>query len=767
MDSNSRTTRRTFLSVAAAVGVAATATPTLAQAGKAAPSADRGVRRHALLIGCTKYDNLDQKNHLKGPANDVVLFRRLLEDRYKVDSKSIITLAEGQGGPTSRPTRENIEREFKALADRDKVHPGDQVIILMGGHGFFVPNNNPSEEDPEPDGYDEVFLPADCGLWNSASRTIPNCIRDDDLSEWLAAIRSAGAFVWLIADSCHSGTLSRDPTVVQNEVKRELNKGDLGIVTKDNLGNETDDPAFKPVGQQRGSEGGSEIADGSPLRGNGRLVAIYAARSIEPTVELPLPYETDPANRKPYGLLTFTICQILTRASTSLSYSDLIERIGQQYHAWGRQNPTPQAEGDGMKEPVLAISRGGELPGWASSGTRGGGGYFLKEGSGNTFNLDAGTLHGLSPNCILAVQPQAGQGDQILGYVTVQECTALDSVLKPCEYKGAPAVEKTKLPIGGRVKVVWVDFAGLKPLRVALDATGQPPAANGPIDLAALVKAAPPGMLEKESEPSAADWVIRIKDSLASLLPVEDWAKARTLAASAVTPKSTSAIVQVPPDDAGQKKLATALRRIAHARNLLSVTEPADSSRLGPSGVDIKLEFRRYKNKNDLEGIPIGSTTGESTPFIEPGELVGVNVTNQGADDIYVTLLFIDANYRITKWYPTRGNLPDQLAPKKRLGPPAIPRATVTDETYGLEHFVAIAVRAEGQPQDFGWLAEETPEQALAMTRGTQTPLNRLFQYAAFRKGSERGAAPEEGAANCIRTIAWNVAPPQAAPKGK
>src|SRR5687767_13637680 len=101
-------------------------------------------RRHALLVACTTYDHLDERNHLKGSANDVVLFRRLLIEQFKFDSASIVTLAEGPG-TAGRPTKANIQRAFAALADKTKVKPGDQVVILMGGHGFYLKNDKATE----------------------------------------------------------------------------------------------------------------------------------------------------------------------------------------------------------------------------------------------------------------------------------------------------------------------------------------------------------------------------------------------------------------------------------------------------------------------------------------------------------------------------------------------------------------------------------------------------------------------------------------------
>ena len=70
---------------------------------------------HALLIGCTRYSALPKTAHLEGPANDVVLIETLLKGpRYRFPAESVVVLSEQTQGPEYRPTRANIEREFRA-----------------------------------------------------------------------------------------------------------------------------------------------------------------------------------------------------------------------------------------------------------------------------------------------------------------------------------------------------------------------------------------------------------------------------------------------------------------------------------------------------------------------------------------------------------------------------------------------------------------------------------------------------------------------------
>src|SRR5262249_29139742 len=124
------------------------------------------------------------------------------------------------GRPARRPTRANIEREFRHLADQ--AHEGDQVVILLAGHGSQQPEKDPPDPvNPEPDGLDEIFLPADIGAWNGTKERLPGAMVDNEIGAWLGAIAAKRAYVWAIFDCCHSGTMTRGTEIVR-EVPPEL-----------------------------------------------------------------------------------------------------------------------------------------------------------------------------------------------------------------------------------------------------------------------------------------------------------------------------------------------------------------------------------------------------------------------------------------------------------------------------------------------------------------------------------------------------------------
>jgi metacaspase-1 len=74
---------------------------------------------------------------------------------------------------------------------------GDLVVITFSGHGTYVPDQNGDEAD----GLDEGLCPHDIQTGGGA-------LVDDEIQSLFAA-RKAGVRLVLVADSCHSGTVTR------------------------------------------------------------------------------------------------------------------------------------------------------------------------------------------------------------------------------------------------------------------------------------------------------------------------------------------------------------------------------------------------------------------------------------------------------------------------------------------------------------------------------------------------------------------------------
>ncbi|MEX0868010.1 MAG: caspase family protein, partial [Pirellulales bacterium] len=396
-------------------------------------------RRYGLLIGCTKYYNLPDAD-LSGPSNDVRLMRSLLVDQFGFSKDDIAVLIEEQP-KKNRPTKKNIVREFKALAAKAK--PGDQVVILLSGHGTQQPDDDPdNKDDLEPDGMDEVFCPADTEVSPFfAAAKVPNGITDDEMRGLLADIRQAGASLWIIIDSCHSGTSVRG-----NRVYRQIRPETL-----------MPKMAAPPVPRSATRSVAKTDGFGLDQQQQGGLVAIYASHAYEPTFELALPAGSDDA--EPHGILTYTLAHVLMATDENMTYTELVKRIQDEYIMHGVAAPTPLVEGSDRHLEVLGQKSWPDRSRLTLQ-------VHLETGLPK---VDAGRLHGINKGCIFALYPPAGEAnpDKPIAYVEVTRANKSFSMLEPCAYGDLEKADK--LVLGGRLEIVHYDYGDMR-LAVAVDA---------------------------------------------------------------------------------------------------------------------------------------------------------------------------------------------------------------------------------------------------------------------------------------------------------
>ena len=710
------------------------------------------VRRHALLVGCTHYENSSIPK-LEGPANDVLMLRDLLRSKYGFTDAGIVILSEAAGkerGKEYRPIRENIQREFEALAR--KARKGDKVVVLLSGHGSRQPDSK--ADDPErfePDGLEEIFVPADAGEWDGKGR-VRNAIVDHELRDWLKAIRGNGASVWVIVDACHSASMIR-PAEVLRQVPPDK------LVPAQAL-REAEDKARKRSASGTAPKRSSyRIAPDAP-----DLVALYASQVTEPTIEKELPEQG--TDRKPRGLLTYTLCDILTRAEAPLTYADLIRRIHDQYQAWGRSYPTPLLEGKDREKEVLGDKE-----------VRGQQYFRLTATPDGIWKLDAGSLHGLTVGSVLAVKPPAGQpvADKPVGYVEIVEkgLGLTHAEVRPCAYGGLPApkdLPKVDEKVIARCELVFRDYGDLR-LAVAVDDLSgkeEPVPADRlrPLTDALTKLAEEKGSLVKfVRRPAEAQWLLRY-DSLASaklyLLPVSGWHQAAEPGKPLPLPPLFG---PVPEGDALSPWLKERLARIARVQNLRALVGVASRSqnvRQRDSDVNFKVEVVRFRNATDDKGEPI--TRGDSGIVLHDRDEVGLKVVNEGREAIDVTVLYLTSDYGIQAIFPKQVTVDNRVSAK-----PLQIDLTMNARTIGLEHVLVIAVKARDVQEyaNFSFLAQPDLEQAARemkrTARGTQdaslgSPLGQLFQNALYAEGKTRGS-DVSSRESAFHLLSWKVSP--------
>ncbi len=692
-------------------------------------AAEKPIQGRALLVGCTKYDHLEPSLHLQGPANDVALMRSLLIERFAFPAERIVSLTELTGRADVRPTRANIEREFQRLG-REAL-PGEPIVIFLAGHGSQQPDQDPSPDDPEPDGRDELFLPADIQGWDGRAGRVPNAIVDDELRAWLSAIEKRGSAVTVIVDACCSGTMTRG---VGERVRQippgllvpldELSKADArAIRTRSSAGTDA-------------TRGGEATRGGRPtemMLDTPSVVAIYASQSSETTVEKLLP--ADGKDRKPHGLLTYTISQILSRSTEPMTCRELVQQVQTQYAGWGRSSPTPMIEGRDRDRELFGLTV------WPDRSR------IILSKTPRGWTINAGILHGVTQNSLLAIFPVGtSRTNEAVGHVRVQVARTVDADVVPCLTDGQPAT--TALPDSGRCELVFVDAGDLR-LRTAIthEATADP------AWLRRCQVALQPEALFKQhvrlvrlvESASEADWLVRIGERDVWLIPAVSGVPGE----GDVSHSPLNSIGPKPLSDSMVEWLGPALERIARAANLKQLAAQEETTSRQGNAVRIELQI-----EHALSSQPADTPRH---PTLRDGEKLTIRVKNPCSFPVDVTLLVIDRQSGIDALFPQQGEI-------NRLQPgDSFPVSTrVVAESRGLEHLVAIAVKAERDVIDFSCLAQ--PNLNALKTRGTTatslaSPLGQLLDHAVFAGSPTRGLKKPAIKAHSLQLLTWEIQP--------
>lgn len=672
-----------------------------------------GGSKRALLIGVTRYYHLEGKD-LDGPANDVRLTRDLLTGLYGFPAGQVVCLTEEEGKPELKPTRANIERELKALAAATRA--GDQIMVLMAGHGGRQPQP-PDAKVPEPDGIDEIFLPADVKKWTNGKDRCPGAIIDDEIGEWLAALTAKKAHVWAVFDCCHSGTMTRG-----SEKVRELPPGVL--VPEEEL----------RKARERAAKRGGERARGdatrppafSPARSADYLVALYACAAHETTPEGPQPVEA--ADAKSHGLLSYTLNGILRQAAASgqpITYRELAQRIQQKYLGRLNGSPSPAIEGKGQDRIVFDTKEPKRPP------------FVFRQRAGKV-RVSAGDLHGLTVGSVVAAYPPAGEkdADRLIGHARVVEAGPFEAVVVPAEYQGKPAPKA--LPKEGRCEIVYTDYS-LRQLRVAVVAEkGGEAARKAAAEKLAEALKERPGVCAVATDAARADLLVRCKADGVEL--VEASGHGRPL--------------PLPPADrpAFGKALVEAVEKVHRAKNLLAVAGRVGEERHGGKAeVDVKVELLRQRGGGKVEVL----TPGAAGLVLRGEDRVSFRLTNTSPSKrIQVTLLLVGMDHKIESFYPEADEVSKALAPGESMETPA---GTIgNDPPFGDERLVVIAVPAQVPQVDFRLLTQP------GVTRGYSergSPLAVLLNRALHGEGTRGGLGRGEVRQQSMQVLGWRTEP--------
>ena len=699
----------------------------LTDAVRSEPASAPRKDRHALLVAVSYYENLPESKHLKGPANDVELVRKLLIEKLQFSPDQIVVLSEQAGkekGKDFLPTRKNIQHEFARLARVARA--GEQVLIHMGGHG---------SQQPEPDGLADIFLPRDAGRWNGPKNTVENAILATELGDWLTSIRAKNASVWVAYDSCHAAGATRG-----REVSRFIDLGQLNI-SPDAIATAVKKAAAREAKKTDAERSLEKPGPFKLARQNG-LVAIYAADGRESTFEYPMPPGSE--GGPVHGLLTYTMVMVLTEAMEKskqpIAYAELARRIQARYVSWGRTFPTPLIEGDDRAHNVLDDRL------WQSAAP------ILLFAKSDDLKINAGAVHGLTLGSILSVS-RPGKDDQRLGFVRVSELRAFDAEVEACDKDGKAV--RTEFVEGATCRKFFVDV-GDQRLKVAVDPNDS---SGKSIPTALLNRLAqslkkldgPAAVVFVVNDPTKANWLVQAWGTAGKeivLAPAQGWSPELGAATNV-------AFGPVPVDDRLGDWLADALVRIARAESLKRLVS-GSALEGGARGVKIKVEMFRRKDAMDMVGtIPL-PWPGPSLP-VHDGDLLMIRVSNSGRVPVDLTLLYIDSGYGIDCLLPGEGE-------KNRLEVGAVKTAKflANSKTFGVEQLVVIADKGREVPVDFSALIQKTLPPA---RRNKPVALDQLFRKGLYGEGSARGMEVEEVDDHMMLLVPLHIKPEKRPPE--
>lgn len=721
---------------------------------------------HALLVGCTTYPDLDDRHQLEGPIHDVGLMHTLLTgSRFGFERDRVVALTGWKGVDEGlRPTRSNILRELEALTDPDRVSAGDHVVIFLAGHGSLLPADA-DPDDPENDGFDELFLPSDVGPWESRTRTVRNAITDDEIRDVLDRIRALGAHVWFIADTCYSGTMTRGPSAEYPRTRR---------VPSDALAipDEVMDTARRAgSGWDTTSLG---FGDEPDRPGQGGLVAMYATRSFEATLEDHLPGEED----RVYGLFTYHLSHVLQTARTPMTYREVMDHVQRLYRAQRRLSPIPMIEGSAQNREVLGLREWPDRPAILLEATK-------LDGHPTTFRLAAGHLQGMTRGAILAVYPPAGavHSDRVVGHVEITDLHAVTATVAPVAYGQALAPRPAVLLDGSRCEVVFIDFGDGR-LKVALQSTpgyggslATHATGTGPADLEAIYQEAEASqgdkkMFRRVDDEASAQWLVRLEGDRLLLVPTVGWVGPDP----SLDPSSTTWTKQFEvglDEDAGKTAadLAESLGKLAAVQQLLAIAGAPDNMVQGETAPPPDITVDLFKVLGGEVDASCGEVTlglwwdqGTLDRRVRVGERIQVGWETKTPVDLGV--LYVDANMGINVMFPAR----QKDSGMARITPgdeSNCGRFRITDGVLGVEHLVVIAVAQAGtEPPDWHNLVQTGLKEAERTrsskgTRGDEEhhPLEHLLDRAMHLEGTTRGLTSADRASYRIWLYSWTTVP--------
>ncbi len=730
------------------------------------PEPQNTAPRYALLIGINQYKSQPGGiSHLGGTHNDVALMKSLLAEKgfkeipkvgpsaaapcgTQAADSGIKTLCSSQA--TKQAILDGFDNHLTANAKKywdgkSAIDPakGPEVVFYYSGHGSKLSDTEPVpgelKEDlrvDEADGVDETLVPHDTDMRGTKD------IRDDEFDKRITELRKYTTNIVFMADTCHSGTITRGAG--KKGFEREIatagggTRNTSSAVSADNLGS----------------------GDGYVTL-SGSLPTQYSYED----------YLDDPVTKKSQrnGLLTYYFV-IFVRQNPNASYREIINLVRNATNAAGRDQ-TPQAEGDidrgvfgatgpKVKTPIFVqcdVSGADRVCSEQVKRTSSTGAEYAI----HIVRLNVGTVVGARVGGpVIVYGPDAKDIDDKLGSGMIVTATKFTAEVEITLVDG-----KTVVPQNAKAVLVAPSFSDEK-RSVAIDTGGTDAGAESMRRLASELKA------NVYVKPIEANGLLtgldatRTADPATATPPAWDVAVVRgtyadyKLGRQMAPPKKNTT---TPPDsepgyfitnrdgmplynlwvsasDArATAKLTKALEQhIRYENTKILGNEASDLA----SGLEVKLvKIKQFEN-----GIPcrnILATEEEQgamakAPRLKGGDRFYFTVTNNTSKDLLIYILNLGTTGKISLLYPPASGAVETIGAGKTIDTLGANRCRhffiPPDEAYGSESIKIIATDTE-IPANL--LTMDSIGIRAATTRGGESPLTKLLRQTAAQTRAE------------------------------
>ncbi|MEA5598152.1 caspase family protein, partial [Rivularia sp. UHCC 0363] len=328
---------------------------------------------YALLVGINEYHPQSGVNSLKGCINDIEAIETYLRNRITIDNKwELVT----QKLTNDKATRQAVIDGFSqhlTKADKDDV-----VFFYYAGHGSYEPAPEVFRKQ-ERDGKIETLV-----CYDSRTSGVKD-LADKELNYLIEQVAKNKPHILIILDSCHSGTATRDPEIVE----RQTNPNGQARHLEDFLFS-TNEPEWLNLRLSNSYK-------------RPKHILISACRDFQTAKE----HTGSDGQRR--GAFSYFLTEALVRTNGSLLYANLVQDINALITGKVKdQSPQIEAESDDLTQTFLEGAAGERINYFTLS---------YDKQKNNSWVINGGILHGIRPTSegetVLAIFPQGSTSEQL------------------------------------------------------------------------------------------------------------------------------------------------------------------------------------------------------------------------------------------------------------------------------------------------------------------------------------------------------------------